>query len=117
MNIFDITPHQLDVIRTMASVVGGIGGFLGGVSAVFAFLARRWAKRAFDNTSTADWKDGQLVTTPMAEGVRHARIAAEATRQEIGDLAGWVKGTGRRRLATTEIAPVHPVRPEDSTYE
>lgn len=111
-NPFALTTHQLDVLRTMGSVVGAIGGALTVINLVYSILARRYAKKAYENTSTEDWSGGDLVRTPMAEGVRHARIAAEATRQEVGDLAGWVKGTGRRRLATTEVP-----RLEDSTYE
>lgn len=109
---FALTAHQLDVIRTMCGVIGAIGGALTVINLVYSILAKRYAKRTYENTSTEDWAGGDLVRTSMAEGVRHTRIAAEATRQEIGDLAGWVKGTGRRRLATTEVP-----RLEESTYE
>jgi hypothetical protein len=62
------------------------------------------------------------VETPVSETARTAaqtaqravdsvRATGEATRQEVSDLAGWVRGgpTGRRRLPTSEI-------PQPSTY-
>lgn len=111
MNIFDLTPHQLDVIRTGASVIGAIGGFIGGVGGVAAFLARYWAKMAAHNTSASQWVNGEHRATPVVEYVRHAATATEATRQEVSDFyQEWVKGTGRRRLPTTEIPPISQER-------
>lgn len=104
---FQLTAHQLDVIRTMAGVLGGIGAILTTINMVFSILAKRWAKRAYENTSTEDWQHGDLVRTPMSEGVRHARIAAEATRQEISDLAGWVKGKGTHREPTRDVPTLY----------
>lgn len=115
MNIFDLTSHQLDVIRTGASVLGAIGGFIGGVGAIAAFLARYWAKQAAHNTRTGVWINGKLKETPVAEMTRHAATTTEATRQEVSDFyQEWVKGTGRRRLPTTEIPPINQ---ETTHYE
>lgn len=113
MNVFDLTAHQLDVIRTLGSVVGAVGGFLGGIGAVAAFLARYWAKQAAHNTRSETWVNGKLRTQPVAETARHAAMSGEATRQEVSDLAGWVKGGGRRRLPTTDIPRIQ----ETHTYE
>lgn len=105
-NPFTLTAHQLDVLRTLGSILGGIGGLGGGLAAVGSFLARRWAKRAAQNTSTSQWVNGHLRATPVTEYARHAATASESTRQEVSDLGGWIRGTGRRRLPTTEIP--HP---------
>lgn len=112
MNIFDLTAHQLDVLRTFGQIVGGIGGFIGGVGGVAAILARYWAKQAAKNTSSRVWVGGHLTEVPVSEHARHAMLSGEAARQETADLSDWMRGNGRRRLPTTELP-----RQEPSTYE
>lgn len=107
MNIFDLTAHQLDVIRTGASVVGAIGGFFGGVGAVAAFLARYWAKQAANNTKTKDWKGGKLVETTVAETARHLALGVPDT-PDLGDQADWSRGPGRRREPTRDVPRIDP---------
>jgi hypothetical protein len=117
------TAHQLDVLRSVAIAIGsGLIPVFGLVVTVYARLIRRDTKATRQNTVTEDWDGGVLVATGVAETARHAvqkaqqavdsvRATGEVTRQEVSDLAGWVKGgpTGRRRLPTTEI-------PQPSAY-
>lgn len=110
--LLSLTDHQLNVLGTVFSVLASGATVLGIVAANYARLARRDAKVARAQTSTQDWESGRLVETSVAESARHAAIAGEATRAEISHLAVWLKGTGRRRLPTTEVP-----RLEESSYE
>lgn len=114
MNIFALTPHQLDVIRTLASLIGGVGGLAGGVAAIFSFLARYWAKQAAQQTRSAQWVNGKLRHINVTEYAKHGATVGEATRQEVSDFrTEWVRGNGRRRIPTMEI----PMLDQESTYE
>lgn len=97
MNVFDLTAHQLDVLRTLGSVVGGLGGLAGGVAAVFSILARYWAKQAAHQTRREEFVDGTLHTLDVAEMSSNTMHAT----QEIRDL--FPREHGRRRMPTTEI--------------
>jgi hypothetical protein len=109
-NIFLLTEHQLDVLRSLGNTMAGIGGLGGGVAAVLSFLARKWAKRASDQTATTHYVNGEQRVIPVVEYAKHASMASEASRQETSDFRNeWVKGNGRRRLPTDTI-------PRLSTY-
>jgi hypothetical protein len=113
------TAHQLDVLRSVAIAIGsGLIPVFGLVVTVYARLIRRDTKATRQNTVTEDWDGGVLVATGVAETARHAaqtaqravdsvRATGEATRQEVSDLAGWVRGSGRRRQPTTEIPSLY----------
>jgi nitrate reductase gamma subunit len=107
--------HQLEVLRTIAIAIGsGLVPVFGLAITLYARLIRRDTKAARANTVTEDWGSGVLVEVPVAETARAAahlaqhaadvaKTTGEATRQEVSDLAGWVRGPGRRRQATSEI--------------
>lgn len=115
VDIWNLTAHQLDVIRTGASVLGAIGGFVGGVGAVGAFLSRYWAKQAALQTRREEWADGTLHTMDVAELAARAMHATQEVRQEVTDFYNdppAPKDHGRRRLPTTDIPLL-----KESTYE
>lgn len=119
MNIWDLTGHQLDVIRTCASVIGALGGFIGGAGAVGAFLARYWAKQAAHNTRREEWTDGKLHTVDVAELTSHTLHSTQELRGEITDLYNdppVPREHGRRRLPTDTIRTIRKPG-EDSIYE
>lgn len=117
------TPHELDVIRTGATVFGSalvpLLGLLLGYGIKLLRATRRDAEAAKKQTAHTERVGGELHTVSVTDYARHAataghrsEVSSAATRQEVGDLAGWVKGAGRRRLPTTEVP-----RPEESSYE
>lgn len=87
MNIWDLTPHQLDVLRTLASMVGGIGGLLAGIAAWRSWLASRWAKIAAHQTATTEWQGGKLVT----------KTVAQTGRETLNAFQDEIRAHGRRR--------------------
>jgi hypothetical protein len=112
-----LTPHQLDVIRTIASVItGAFGGILipllgWGIKLLRA--NRRDSQTAVRNTQHEERVDGTLKPVSVTEYARQAAYAStdaadtgRQTGQATADLALWVKGKGRRREPTREVPTV-----------
>lgn len=109
------TSHQLEVLRSVAVAVGsGLVPVFGLLLTWMLRLIRKDARTARENTSSRDWAGGILVETPVAEMARHAvqkaqqavdtaKASGEATRQEVVDLSGWVRGSGLHRHPTTDL--------------
>jgi hypothetical protein len=119
----NLTPHQLDVVRTIATVFGAAFvpflSFLLGWGIRLLRITRRDAAQARAQTAHVEYVDGKEHSVSVTEYARHAAhagdravTAGEASRQETSDLAGWLTGTGRRRLPTSELP-----RQEPSVYE
>lgn len=109
MNLFDLewwfarTPHQLDVLRTLALVIGTGGvpvlGFLLGWAIKLLRHIRREATAAKQNTESSVWVDGQQHVVPVIDHI-------EAAAQETRDGFAWVRGTGRYRSMTQDVPRV-----------
>lgn len=106
-----LSPHELDVLRTVAVCVGtGMSPLLAiGVGWAIKLLRhiRHDAEQARNNTEIGERSKGNVHAVSVAElardgseQARHAKVSGEATRQEVSDLAGWMRGTGRRRQPT-----------------
>lgn len=119
----NLTPHELDAVRTIATVItGAFGGILipllgWGIRLLRA--TRKDAEAAKRQTVHTEYVDGTAKEVSVTEYARHAAhagyeaaSAGEASAQATRDLALWVKGKGTHRNPTTDIP-----RPEDSTYE
>src|SRR3954453_13997024 len=106
MWMFDLRTHQLDVLKTLGSIAGGIGGFLSGVAVIYSRLAAKRSKQAGSQTAATQWVNGEQRPVSVMDYAKHSATTSEAARQEITDLAEWVKGPGKRRLPTTEIQPI-----------
>lgn len=125
-----LTPHQLDVIRTIATVFGSafvpLLGLLLGWGIRLLRATRRDARDAAAQTAHTEFIDGEQRKVGVVEYARHAAhagdravdaaqhaaIAGEAGRQETADLAVWISGSGRRRLNTSEVPrQADPERP------
>lgn len=118
-----LSAHQLDVVRTIATVIGSalvpILGFLLAWGIRLLRATRRDAEAAKKQTAHTEFVDGKEKVVSVTEYARHAAYAGdeaasagEANATATRDLALWVRGTGRRRLPTTEVP-----RPEESIYE
>lgn len=119
----NLTAHQLDVVRTIATVIGSafvpLVGLLLGWGIRLLRATRREAEAAKRNTEHTERVDGQQRSVSVTEYARHAAhagyeaaSAGEASAEATRDLALWVRGTGKRRQPTTEVP-----RPEESIYE
>lgn len=97
---FSLTPHQLDTIRTLATVVGvalvPLLGFLLGWSIKLLRHIKREATGAKANTESSLWVDGVMHTVPVIDHI-------EAAAQETRDGFAWVKGAGRYRQETRDV--------------
>lgn len=127
--IFDVnwwlglTAHQLDVVRTIATVFGGafvpLLGLLLGWAIKLLRATRRDAEAAKQQTGHTEYIDGRQTVVGVVEYARRADEqsnravnAGEAARHETGDLAQWLRGNGRYRLPTSDLP-----RQEPSHYE
>lgn len=109
---YSLTPHQLDALRTLASIATGIGGFLSGVAVVYARLGAKRSKIAVDQTATKQWTDGQLHSVSVAELTHQAVHNTEEFRGELTHFTNDPPIHGRRRLPTHATPIV-----EESHYE
>lgn len=107
--IFDIhwwlslTPHQLDVVRTIATIIGSaflpLLGFLLGWGIRLLRRIRHEAAGAKANTESSVWVDGEQHVVPVIDHI-------EAAAQETRDGFAWVKGSGRYRSMTQDVPRV-----------
>lgn len=102
-----LTPHELDVLRTLALIVGScfvpVSSFLLGWGIKLLRATARNARQASDQTAHVEWVDGRQRRVPVAEYARHSMLNSGAARQETADLGEWVKGNGKRRQMTADI--------------
>ena len=122
MNIWNLTDHQLEVIKTFAIVGGNTGTFIGAVLMPFiikwVIQIRRAARNAEHQTRREEWMDGKLHTMDVAELTSKNLHSTQELRGEITDLYNdppVPKEHGRRRLPTDNIRTIQ--KPGESTYE
>lgn len=107
--IFDInwwlslTAHQLDVVRTIATIIGSaflpLLGFLLGWGIKLLRRIRHEAAGAKANTESSVLVEGKRYVVPIIDHI-------EAAAQETRDGFAWVKGNGRYRQGTQDIPRV-----------
>jgi hypothetical protein len=129
MDIWNLTEHQLDVIRTFAIVAGNAGTVIGAVIVPilirFVWQARKAARQAAHQTRREEWADGTLHTVDVSELASNAIAVSKEVKQETRALHGEItdmwndpgipKDHGRRRLPTGDIRTIN--RPGESHYE
>lgn len=119
----DLSAHQLDVLRTTSIIIGSalvpLLTFLLGWGVKLLRTVKRDAEAARKQTVHSEYIDGKQHPISVvdyarnaADSGRQAEVSGAATRQEVSDLAGWVRGAGKRRQPTNTT----PIQ-ERSHYE
>jgi hypothetical protein len=119
-----LSAHQLDTVRTASIAIGSalvpIATFLLGWGIRILRRVRADGVVTREQTSVGERVTGELhpvgvaeIARDAAEHARHAVVSGEATRQEISDLGGWMRGAGRRRQPTGAVPSIYEGEPND----
>ena len=104
---YSLTPHQLDAIRTLSTVIGvciiPVLGFLLGWLIKIARHVRRDAEAANTNTRREDRINGKLYTVSIAEDMKRTMHNTEELTHLVADTP---RVHGRRRGTPSNAVPI-----------